>query len=92
MHIPKKMLVVDVAPRDGLQSLPNWIPTDDKVWLCDRLTDLGVRRVSVGSALSRVAWGAFIRAAESILATGTFDAFAEAVPFAQLDGVFAKRS
>jgi hydroxymethylglutaryl-CoA lyase len=49
MHIPKKMLVVDVAPRDGLQSLPKWIPTDDKVWLCDRLTDLGVPVVEVAS-------------------------------------------
>lgn len=49
MHIPKKMLVVDVAPRDGLQSLPKWIPTDEKVWLCDRLTDLGVPVVEVAS-------------------------------------------
>ncbi len=49
MHIPKKMLLVDVAPRDGLQSLPKWIPTEDKVWLCDRLTDLGVPVVEVAS-------------------------------------------
>ena len=49
MHIPKKMLLVDVAPRDGLQSLPKWIPTDEKVWLCDRLTDLGVPVVEVAS-------------------------------------------
>jgi len=43
------MLLVDVAPRDGLQSLPKWIPTDEKVWLCDRLTDLGVPVVEVAS-------------------------------------------
>ena len=49
MHIPKKMLVVDVAPRDGLQSLPKWIATDDKVWLCDRLTDLGMPVIEVAS-------------------------------------------
>jgi hypothetical protein len=49
MHIPQKMLVVDVAARDGLQSLPKWIPTDEKVWLCDRLTDLGVPVVEVAS-------------------------------------------
>jgi hydroxymethylglutaryl-CoA lyase len=49
LHIPKKMLLVDVAPRDGLQSLPKWISTDDKVWLCDRLTDLGVPVVEVAS-------------------------------------------
>ncbi len=49
MKMPKKMLLVDVAPRDGLQSLPKWIPTDEKVWLCDRLTDLGVPVVEVAS-------------------------------------------
>jgi 2-methylisocitrate lyase-like PEP mutase family enzyme len=56
-----------------------------------RLADLGVRRVSVGSALARVAWGAFIRAAQSIASTGTFDAFADAVPFAEINDVFCKR-
>ncbi len=53
-----------------------------------RLADLGVRRVSVGSALSRVAWGAFIRAARSIAATGSFDALADAVPFDELNDLF----
>jgi 2-methylisocitrate lyase-like PEP mutase family enzyme len=56
------------------------------------LADLGVRRVSVGSALARAAWGAFIRAAQSIAATGSFDAFADAVPFAEINEVFRKRS
>ena len=56
-----------------------------------RLTDLGVRRISVGSAMARVAWGAFIRAARDIAETGSFDAFAEAAPFSELDGVFAIR-
>ena len=49
LNLPDKILVVDVAPRDGLQSLPKWIPTDDKVWLCDRLTELGVPVVEVAS-------------------------------------------
>jgi hydroxymethylglutaryl-CoA lyase len=49
MHLPDKILLVDVAPRDGLQSLPKWIDTDTKVWLCDRLTDLGVPVVEVAS-------------------------------------------
>lgn len=55
-----------------------------------QLADLGVRRVSVGSSLSRVAWGAFIRAAESILNAGTFDSFADAASFANLNEVFRK--
>lgn len=53
-----------------------------------RLADLGVRRVSVGSALSRVAWGAFVRAARSIAASGTFDTLAEAAPFDELNDLF----
>lgn len=56
-----------------------------------RLADLGVRRVSVGSALARVAWGAFIRAARSIAETGSFDAFADAVPFSEINDVFHDR-
>jgi 2-methylisocitrate lyase-like PEP mutase family enzyme len=62
-----------------------------KVLSVSRLADLGVRRVSVGSALARVAWGAFIRAALSIASTGTFDAFAGAAPFAEINDVFSKR-
>jgi 2-methylisocitrate lyase-like PEP mutase family enzyme len=53
-----------------------------------RLADLGVRRISVGSSLARVAWGAFIRAARRIAETGTFDSFGEAASFAELNHVF----
>jgi 2-methylisocitrate lyase-like PEP mutase family enzyme len=56
-----------------------------------RLTDLGVRRISVGSALARVAWGAFMRAAQSIAETGSFDAFAEAAPFGELKDIMLNR-
>jgi 2-methylisocitrate lyase-like PEP mutase family enzyme len=63
-----------------------------KILSVSRLADLGVRRVSVGSALARVAWGAFIRVARSIASTGTFDMFADAVPFAEINEVFRKRS
>jgi len=57
-----------------------------------RLRDLGVRRVSVGSALARVAWGAFIRAARSLAETGSFDGFSDAAPFSELDNLFSKRT
>jgi 2-methylisocitrate lyase-like PEP mutase family enzyme len=57
-----------------------------------RLTDLGVRRISVGSALARVAWGAFIRAARGIVEEGSFEGLAGAAPFAELDGLFRDRS
>jgi 2-methylisocitrate lyase-like PEP mutase family enzyme len=56
-----------------------------------RLAELGVRRISVGSALARAAWGAFIRAARSIASNGTFDSLADAAPFAELDRVLRER-
>ena len=56
-----------------------------------QLADLGVRRVSVGGALARVAWGAFIRAATEIADRGRFEEFDEATPFAVLNRVFAER-
>jgi len=53
-----------------------------------RLADLGVRRISVGSALACVAWGAFIRAAREIAESGTFDSLSGAVPYAEINQVF----
>lgn len=46
---------------------------------------LGVRRVSVGGALARVAWGGFMRAAQMIAADGSFDGFAGAAAGAELN-------
>ena len=50
--------------------------------------DLGVRRISVGGALSRAAWGGFIRAAKRIADNGRFDGFADAAPHADLNRLF----
>jgi 2-methylisocitrate lyase-like PEP mutase family enzyme len=52
--------------------------------------ELGVRRVSVGGALARAAWGGFIRAAKTLAEQGTFDGFADAAPHAELNALFAK--
>jgi len=49
---------------------------------------LGVRRISVGGALARAAWGGFIRAAKGLVA-GTFDAFADAAPGSELNRFFS---
>ncbi|HEY2853299.1 MAG TPA: isocitrate lyase/phosphoenolpyruvate mutase family protein [Gemmatimonadaceae bacterium] len=54
----------------------------------DQLAAAGVRRISVGGALARAAWGGFLRAAREIAAHGTFTALASAVPFADIDGAF----
>jgi 2-methylisocitrate lyase-like PEP mutase family enzyme len=52
------------------------------------LAELGVRRISVGSALSRAAWTAFIRAAEGIAKEGSFAGFDGLIPFAEINGFF----
>jgi 2-methylisocitrate lyase-like PEP mutase family enzyme len=52
------------------------------------ITDLGVRRVSVGGALARVAWGGFMRAALEIAELGIFDGLANAAAGKQLDAMF----
>lgn len=53
-----------------------------------QLERLGVRRISVGGALARAAWTAFLEAAREIAARGTFTALAGAIPFAELNAMF----
>jgi 2-methylisocitrate lyase-like PEP mutase family enzyme len=52
------------------------------------LAALGVRRISVGSTLARVAWSAFMRAARGIAERGTFDSFAGTESFGDLNSLF----
>jgi 2-methylisocitrate lyase-like PEP mutase family enzyme len=56
-----------------------------------QLADLGVRRISVGGALARAAWGGFIAVAKEIHERGSFASFAEATPFGELNDLFAER-
>ncbi|MCJ0829482.1 isocitrate lyase/phosphoenolpyruvate mutase family protein [Acinetobacter sp. NIPH1876] len=49
------------------------------------LAFLGVRRISVGSALARTTWHAFIQAATSIAETGHFNCFSENISGAELN-------
>lgn len=58
-----------------------------------QLADLaarGVRRVSVGSALSRAALGAFMRAAVEMRDHGTFAFAGDAIAYAELTEVFGR--
>jgi 2-methylisocitrate lyase-like PEP mutase family enzyme len=71
---PKPVNVIVFAPDTGLT--------------VSKLADLGVRRISVGSALARVAWGAFIRTAEGIAENGSFEGFAGAASFSELNAIF----
>lgn len=54
------------------------------------LAGLGVRRVSVGGALARAAWGGFLRAARGIAEEGRFDGFAGAAAGAELNGLLGR--
>ena len=54
----------------------------------DELSDIGVKRISVGSVLSRVALGAFLRAAREMREQGTFTFGNEAVSFRDLSMMF----
>ena len=54
----------------------------------DEISALGVRRVSVGGALARSAWGGFMRAAKSIAEHGKFDEFASAASGRELNALF----
>ena len=55
-----------------------------------QLSDLGVRRISVGSGLALVAWSAFIRAARS-LTSGSFKGLADAARSDELNKLFGQR-
>ena len=52
------------------------------------LAALGVRRISVGGAMARAAWGGLQRAAQLLATEGRFDGFAGAMPGAELNGFF----
>jgi 2-methylisocitrate lyase-like PEP mutase family enzyme len=52
------------------------------------LAEIGVKRVSVGSALSRVALGAFLRAAREMRERGTFAFAAEAASYRDISAMF----
>jgi len=53
-----------------------------------QLAELGVRRISVGGALARAAWGGFLRAAKEIAGEGTFTALTKAAPWDEVEGLF----
>ena len=56
-----------------------------------QLTDLGVRRISVGSGLVLAAWGAFLRAAQDIKTNGTFKFLANGAASADLNKLFQEK-
>ncbi len=54
-----------------------------------QIAALGVRRISVGGALARCAWGGFMRSARLIAEQGRFDGFGDPTPsHQQVDSLF----
>ena len=76
-------VVAGVAPKP-VNLLMSW-PGD---FTMQQIAALGVRRVSVGGALARSAWGGFMRAAKLIIEEGKFDGFAGAASGKDLDAFF----
>jgi 2-methylisocitrate lyase-like PEP mutase family enzyme len=56
----------------------------------NELAYLGVRRISVGGALARAAWTAFLEAAREIAGGGTFHALDDALPYDAINGAFER--
>ncbi len=54
------------------------------------LAEIGVRRISVGSALARAAWTGFIHAAREMAQENSMAGLDNSVSFAELDGFFRK--
>lgn len=80
-----KAIVDAVAPKP----VNVLISTNNCQLTVSQLAGLGVRRISVGGALARVAWRGFIDASKEILESGSFKSFADAAPFGELNQLFA---
>lgn len=52
MHLPAKVKLVEVAPRDGLQNEPGAVSTELKIELIDRLAEAGIPVIEAGSFVS----------------------------------------
>ena len=49
---PPKATIIEVGPRDGLQSEPKWVPTEEKVAMVNALIGAGLRHFEVTSFVS----------------------------------------
>lgn len=52
MAMPKSVQIVDVGPRDGLQSEPGTVPAEIKIGLIHRLADAGIPAIEAGAFVS----------------------------------------
>src|SRR5215831_18303192 len=67
MNLPKSVTICEVGTRDGFQIEPEFIPTEQKIEVVDRLCATGVPRIEVTSFVSPKAVPA-LRDAEAVMA------------------------
>ncbi|MGE5714974.1 MAG: isocitrate lyase/PEP mutase family protein [Betaproteobacteria bacterium] len=79
-------VVAALAPKP-VNALIGW-PAELKV---ADLAVIGVRRISVGGALARTAWGEFMRASKLLAEEGSFAGFKDAAPGGELNALFSTR-
>ncbi len=52
MNLPKKVTIVEVGPRDGFQSIKEWIPTDLKLYIIEKLIEANFQKIEITSFVS----------------------------------------
>ena len=52
MNLPEKVIIREVAPRDGFQSWPEFVPTDKKLEIIGALMEAGVSEIETTSFVS----------------------------------------
>ncbi len=83
-----------LSSRDDIASVVHSVDRPVNVLMPDaqsslaELSEIGVKRVSTGSALSLAALGAFLRAAREMKESGTFTYAADAVSFREISAMF----
>jgi 2-methylisocitrate lyase-like PEP mutase family enzyme len=86
---PDEVRAVCASVRKPVNVLMGLVRTDSGPLSVADLAALGVRRISLGGALSRAALGAFVRAAREVREHGTFSFVAEAIPSAEANRLMA---
>jgi hydroxymethylglutaryl-CoA lyase len=70
MNLPQTVEIVEVSPRDGLQMLPNFVPTADKIKLIEMAKSAGFKRIEAVSFVSPKAVPQMADASEILQAIG----------------------
>ena len=81
-HISAVVAAVAPKPVNLLVSAPGDLTVAE-------IAALGVRRISVGGAMARAAWGGFMRSARLLAEQGRFDGFVDAASGKDLNAFFA---